>query len=207
MPPRSAAACLIAWPVDAASVTSHSIATALAPASATAASSRSRRRAMSATCAPRWASPIPMQRPSPLDAPTMTVLTMDDPPVGLLRCGNPRRERSSAEEPGLDDVQRRVDRRCGTLADADGVHQREQHDTFDLGIAEAARPEEPDHPPPAPVEGRGRVGDVVALVDPGIDPYSDHGRLARLRRVVGAEPAAERGTTSGIVGRLGDLHQ
>ena len=45
------------------------------PASSAAASSRSRRRASIATCAPRCARPIAIERPSPLDDPTTTVLT------------------------------------------------------------------------------------------------------------------------------------
>ncbi len=47
-----------------------------------ASSKRSRRRASSATCAPRWARPIPMQRPSPLEAPTTTVRNV--PPDRVL---------------------------------------------------------------------------------------------------------------------------
>ena len=72
MPPRSAAALPMADETDEGSVTSHSMASAPAPASSAAASSRSRRRARRATCAPRCPRPTPMQRPSPLDAPTTT---------------------------------------------------------------------------------------------------------------------------------------
>src|SRR3546814_6937716 len=43
----------------------------------------SRRRAISATLDPRWASPTPMQRPSPLDAPTTTVLMFRSPCVPM----------------------------------------------------------------------------------------------------------------------------
>jgi hypothetical protein len=59
---------------DSALVTSHAIAMVSGPASWATTSRRSRRRAMRTVRAPRWANPIPMQRPSPLDAPTTTVL-------------------------------------------------------------------------------------------------------------------------------------
>jgi 2-keto-3-deoxy-L-rhamnonate aldolase RhmA len=54
-------------------VRAESMAAVPAPASRAAASSLSARRASSATCPPRWARPMPMQRPSPLDAPTTTI--------------------------------------------------------------------------------------------------------------------------------------
>src|SRR5262245_9132975 len=76
MPPSFAAASPIADAQDFASTTSHSIATAPGPASPTASSRRARRRASHATCAPRCASPTPMQRPSPPEAPTTTVRIM-----------------------------------------------------------------------------------------------------------------------------------
>src|SRR5262245_29788160 len=76
MPPSVSAASPIADAHDFASTTSHSIANAPGPASPTASSRRARRRASSATCAPRRARPTPMQRPSPLEAPTTTVRIM-----------------------------------------------------------------------------------------------------------------------------------
>jgi len=79
MPPSSAAASAMAERQDGSSVTSQVIATAPAPASLAASSSRPRRRASSATRAPRWESPTPTQRPSPLEAPTITVRTVRTP--------------------------------------------------------------------------------------------------------------------------------
>src|SRR5581483_8437825 len=64
---------IAAWHDDA-SVTSHSIASEPGPASSAASASRSPRRASSATVAPLFASPMAIDRPSPLDAPTTTVL-------------------------------------------------------------------------------------------------------------------------------------
>src|SRR5215212_1186887 len=85
IPPRASAASLMAERTDASSVTSHSTATAPAPASLAAFSMRSRRRASSATRWPRSANPTPMQRPSPLDAPITTVFAI----VSLTEsCGN-----------------------------------------------------------------------------------------------------------------------
>src|SRR5690349_16366437 len=85
MPPSpSTASAMPRW-ADAASVTSHSIGSVPGPASAAASWSRSLRRASNATCAPRCASPTPMQRPSPLEAPTMTARTM-----GSFRGGSDR---------------------------------------------------------------------------------------------------------------------
>src|SRR5262249_40695231 len=64
-----------------------------------ASSRRSRRRARSATCAPRWASPTPMQRPIPLDAPMTTVRIPYDPLLGdadVRRPGDASGTRSQA---------------------------------------------------------------------------------------------------------------
>src|SRR5262245_29372728 len=83
MPPRPVAASAIAARADSSSVTSHAMASVPGPASFAACSSRSRRRASNATRAPRFASPMPMQRPSPLDAPTTTVRIV--PPVTFER--------------------------------------------------------------------------------------------------------------------------
>jgi hypothetical protein len=82
MPPRPSAASPIADWQDSVLVTSHEIANVPSPASLAAPSSRSCRRANSAVLAPRFASPIPMQRPSPLDAPMTTVRNLS-PPVEL----------------------------------------------------------------------------------------------------------------------------
>jgi hypothetical protein len=56
-------------------VTSHTMGTASVPASLAASTRRSFRRANRATVAPRFPRPMAIQRPSPLDAPTTTVLT------------------------------------------------------------------------------------------------------------------------------------
>src|SRR6476660_4211196 len=76
---------------DASSVTSHSTATESAPASLAAFSIRSLRRASRATWSPRLASPSPMHRPSPLEAPITTVFDMISSPVdagnGILSSG------------------------------------------------------------------------------------------------------------------------
>src|SRR5580658_8395075 len=73
MPPRPSAARSIAARDEASSVTSQVMARLPGPASSAASASRSVRRASSATRAPRWARPMPMHRPNPLDAPTTTV--------------------------------------------------------------------------------------------------------------------------------------
>ncbi|EUA00426.1 hypothetical protein I547_4514 [Mycobacterium kansasii 824] len=72
-PPSASAAAAMAARHDASSVTSHSTAMAPGPASRAAAWVRSSRRASSATSSPRLASPTPMQRPNPLEAPMTTV--------------------------------------------------------------------------------------------------------------------------------------
>src|SRR5262245_43351799 len=72
IPPSPPAASSIASRHDDSSVTSQAMAKVPGPDSLAASSRSSRRRAKSATCSPRWPSPIPMQRPSPLDAPRTT---------------------------------------------------------------------------------------------------------------------------------------
>src|ERR1700722_1802836 len=82
MPPRPSAASFTAAWHDSVLVTSHVMANVPGPASLAAPSSLSCRRASRAACAPRWASPMPMQRPSPLEAPTTTVRNV--PPLTRL---------------------------------------------------------------------------------------------------------------------------
>src|SRR5438067_7981132 len=131
MPPRSAAALPIADAIDSESVTSHPMAIAPFPASAAAPSSRSRRRASSATCAPRCPRPTPMQRPSPLDAPTTTALTagpLQSPdkdvrtPVVL---SVPTKRLSAPQEATFDDVHGGVDGPRRALPDAERIDERE----------------------------------------------------------------------------------
>src|SRR5262245_12490403 len=98
MPPSVSAASPIADAQDFASTTSHSIATASGPASPTASSRRARRRASNATCAPRCASPTPMHRPSPLEAPTTTVRIVPPTiPAGSAASGSTRELRELPE--------------------------------------------------------------------------------------------------------------
>src|SRR5436305_14635843 len=116
--------------VEPASVTSHAIATAPGPAALAVSSSRSRRRASSATRAPRWARPIPMQRPSPLDAPTTTALTAA--PFAPWRSPS----KHPTQEPALDDRRGRIDRAVGRLAHTERVDEGQQDDRVRVGVAE-----------------------------------------------------------------------
>src|SRR5262245_34797760 len=83
-PPSADAASSIAALHDEASVTSQRTATDPGPASFAASTSRSSRRASSATLAPRLPRPVAMHRPRPLEAPTTSAL-MDAPsPFSLV---------------------------------------------------------------------------------------------------------------------------
>src|SRR5271156_3405811 len=96
-PPKASATSDTARWQDSASVTSQTTAAASLPASFAAFSRRSCRRATNATCAPFSARPIPMQRPSPEEAPTTATRSAGDSDIELGSDGSERRTYGALE--------------------------------------------------------------------------------------------------------------